>query len=73
MIGGAVLCLAIGIVLTFIPGPAFVFFGLAGALLSIESRWIARVLDRAEVSARKLLARWRRQRAKASRRIGRPT
>jgi hypothetical protein len=67
VLGGAVLAFGIGIVLAVIPGPAFVFFGLAGALVAIESAWVAKKLDRAEVAARKLIARLRRRRRAASR------
>lgn len=67
VIGGAVLSFAIGVVLAVIPGPAFVFFGLTGALVAIESAWAAKKLDRAEVATRKLIARFRRRRRAASR------
>lgn len=60
----AVLSLAIGVVLAFIPGPAFVFFGLAGALMAMQSRAIARFLDRGELRARALHARYRAWRAR---------
>lgn len=58
-----VLCLAIGLVLSVIPGPAIPFFFLAGGLFGTESRSIARLMDGIEVRARKLAAwaqrRWR--------------
>jgi hypothetical protein len=66
LIAAAVLSLAAGIVLLFIPGPAFIFLGLAGALLAVCSARVARVLDRAEVGVRNLCTRhspaaaWRR-------------
>lgn len=47
---------AIGVVLVFIPGPAIVFFFLAGALLASDWRWMARTLDWLEV---KLRAWWK--------------
>ncbi|MGH7944004.1 MAG: hypothetical protein ACREH8_11905 [Opitutaceae bacterium] len=53
----AILFLAIAVVLTVIPGPAFVFFILAGALLATESRTIGRFMDWCEVIVRKLV-RW---------------
>lgn len=43
---------AIGLVLTFIPGPAILFFLLAAGLLSAQSRWMARELDHAELKLR---------------------
>ena len=57
---------AVGVVLAFIPGPAVVFFAVSGALLSTQSRWVARALDKGEVWGRKVLASirawWRRKR-----------
>lgn len=53
----AVVAVAIGLVLVFIPGPAVLFFALAGALLATESLMVARLLDGAEVRVRRL-ARW---------------
>jgi hypothetical protein len=50
----AVLCLAIGAVLSVIPGPALPFFFLAGGLLATESRWVARFMDWSEVRMRKI-------------------
>jgi len=64
MLIAAVASLAIGIVLAFIPGPAILFFALCAALLGAQSRWVARRLDRAEVSTRKLIAAFRARRAK---------
>ena len=64
LIGVAIVFLAIGVVLTVFPGPAFVFFILAGALLAGESRVIARFMDWCEVRARRIIAGakrlWRR-------------
>jgi hypothetical protein len=66
-VGLAVLSLIIGVVLVFIPGPAVLFFALAGALLATQSLWVARKLDRLELNARSVAAsfrRWRRKRAR---------
>ena len=67
-LAGAVVSLAVAVVLVFIPGPAFVFFILAGALLAAQSRWVARRLDRLEVTGRETAIRirawWRRMRRK---------
>ncbi len=52
----ALAAVAIAVVLMFIPGPAVVFFALAGALLASESRGVARFLDWAEVKLRRVLA-----------------
>ena len=65
----AVVCCAVGVVLIFIPGPAFVFFILAGALVASQSRVAARALDRAEVKTWALCGwlrkKWRDLRARA--------
>jgi uncharacterized protein (TIGR02611 family) len=64
LIVAALICVAIGIVLVVMPGPAFVFFILAGGLLATESQTVARFMDWSEVSIRKVVAwakrRWRR-------------
>ena len=71
VIAGAVIAFAIGVVLSILPGPAFVFYALAGALVAIESAWVARRLDRAEVKLRELVTRirtrLRRRRRRSSR------
>jgi hypothetical protein len=51
----AVGCVAVGILLMFIPGPAVLFFLIAGSLLSTESLFVARSLDWSEL---KLRAGW---------------
>jgi hypothetical protein len=60
----AVAFVAIGVVLMFIPGPAILFFLIAGGLLAAESRRVARGLDWSEVKLRKLAswlkARWQK-------------
>lgn len=48
---------ALGVVFMFIPGPAIVFFALAGALLSTDSLPVAKALDWCEVRGRKI-GRW---------------
>src|SRR5690242_10487401 len=45
---GAVVCLAIGVVLAVMPGPAVLFFALAGGLLAAQSATVARFLDATE-------------------------
>jgi uncharacterized membrane protein YbaN (DUF454 family) len=52
----ATVCFAIGVVLSVMPGPAFVFFILAGGLLATESKTIARLMDRSEVLVRRILS-----------------
>ncbi|HTO03936.1 MAG TPA: hypothetical protein VL069_09555 [Opitutus sp.] len=62
--GLAVVAIAVGVVLMFIPGPAILFFLIAGGLLAAESRGVARGLDWGEVRIRRiakwLQARWRK-------------
>jgi hypothetical protein len=53
-------CFAIGVVLSVIPGPAILFFMLAGGLLASESRFVARAMDWSELKLRKLVA-WAKQ------------
>jgi hypothetical protein len=64
IIAGVVLSLGIGVLLSVLPGPAFVFYGIAAALLAIESAKVASLLDRAEVGGRRQLTRFRRWRAR---------
>ena len=52
----AVVCLAIGAVLSVVPGPALPFFFLAGGLLATESLWVARFMDWSEVKVRLIVA-----------------
>lgn len=59
LVVGAVVSLAVAVVLTIFPGPAFVFYGLAGALLATQSIHVARLLDRGELAARALVGRMR--------------
>lgn len=74
--GLAFVAFAVGVVLAFIPGPAVLFFFLAGALLSTQSRYVAEALDKLEVWGRKAFASirawWRRKRGRrnAARKTG---
>ena len=47
-----ILALAVGVVLTFIPGPAILFFLIAGGLFAMQSLRIARALDWGELRLR---------------------
>ncbi|MEO6246200.1 MAG: hypothetical protein ABIQ12_12270 [Opitutaceae bacterium] len=64
--GVAIIALIIGAILVVLPGPAFVFFGIAGALLATESRHVAIVLDWLELRLRPIAAwvqrHWKRLR-----------
>jgi hypothetical protein len=60
-IGAAVALVLIGGVFMFIPGPAILFYALAGALLATDSLPVAKLLDWSEVKIRQLW-RWARQR-----------
>jgi hypothetical protein len=50
----AAVVLVVGVVFAFIPGPAVVFFAIAGALLAAESRPVAVALDWVEVQLRRV-------------------
>lgn len=63
----ALVCVAIGVVLVFIPGPAFVFFILAGALIATQWWKMACWLDQAEVALRRLWTRLKNKWSPASR------
>jgi len=56
----AIILLVIGVVLTFIPGPAIVFYFAGAGLLAGESRTLSRALDWSEVKLRKA-CRWFKQ------------
>lgn len=60
----ALVSAAIGVVLVFIPGPAFVFFILSGALVAIQWWPAAKALDETEARAWPL---WRRLKARFTR------
>jgi xanthosine utilization system XapX-like protein len=64
LLAGALVCILIGVVLVFIPGPAFVFFILAGALVAIQWWPAAKALDRAE---KKVWPVWHRIKARFTR------
>jgi hypothetical protein len=53
----AAAALAVGVVLVFMPGPAVLFFLVAGMLLATESLTVARLLDWGEVRGRRW-GRW---------------
>lgn len=56
----AVVAIAIGLVLAVIPGPAVLFFLVAGILLASEWLWVARLLDWLEVRLRRVAQAARR-------------
>ena len=56
-LGISLVLAAAGVVFVFIPGPAILFFALAGAMLASESRTVARALDWTEL---RLRSGWRR-------------
>ena len=69
-LAGAIASFAVGVVLVFIPGPAFVFFILSAALLATQSQWVARRLDDLELKIRNAATQarawWRRTRHQRS-------
>ncbi len=58
----ALLCLAIAVPLMVLPGPAFVFFAIAGVILAGESRLLATLFDYLEVRVRYWIRRWKNRR-----------
>jgi hypothetical protein len=69
-LGLAVVALVLGVIFAFIPGPAFVFFALAGALLATESRAVAGALDWWELGLR-AFGRWAQRQWKRMGLLGR--
>jgi len=64
----ALLSCLVAIPLMFTPGPAIIFWGLAGFLISGESAWLARTLDWGELRCRE----WWRERRRRRERNNRP-
>ncbi len=60
LIALACLCILIAIPLMVLPGPAVVFYALAGFLVAGESGWVATFMDRGELQLRRLLNRFRK-------------
>jgi len=62
-----VLAFVVGVILVFIPGPAILFFLIAGGLFATQSLFVARALDWSELRTRAavkaLRKRFSRQRA----------
>lgn len=58
---GAIFCLLIAIPLVILPGPAILFFALAGLLLAGESRFMAALFDYLELLGRHWIRRWQRR------------
>ena len=54
----ALLCLAIAVPLIVLPGPAFVFFAIAGVILAGESRLLATFFDYLELRPSHWIQRW---------------
>ncbi len=64
ILGLAGLSVLIALPLMVMPGPAVVFWGLAGFLLAGESAWVARSLDWLELKVLERWRDWRRRRAR---------
>ena len=62
--GLALVCVVIGVVLMFIPGPAILFFGIAGLIVAGDSKAVASGLDWAELKGRAIFF-WGRRRWRA--------
>lgn len=54
--------MAIAVPLMIIPGPAILFWLLAGFLIAGESGTVAKWLDRSELAARRLWNHWKKKR-----------
>jgi hypothetical protein len=63
-VAAAIAALAVGVALSVLPGPAFVFFGLGGVLLASESSHVAQTLDWLELRCRHFGA-WAKRRWKS--------
>ncbi len=61
LIAIALLSIVVAIPLMILPGPATLFYLLAGFLLAGESSWVAALLDHGELLARRLGRRLRRK------------
>ena len=64
IIGGGVLIILVGVFLLPAPGPGMLVVVIGAALTAQESLFVARMLDSAEVSLRRVVARFRRGREK---------
>lgn len=64
ILGLAVLCCLIAMPLMITPGPAVLFWGLAGFLVAGESARAARSLDWLELKCRELWRDWRKRRSR---------
>lgn len=60
----ALLCCLVAIPLMLTPGPAILFWGLAGFLIAGEYAWAARMLDWTELKGREWWRDWRRRRTR---------
>ena len=62
LILAALLCMGIAVPLMVIPGPAVLFWALAGFLIAGESAAAAKWLDLTELTGRQLINRWKARR-----------
>ena len=58
-IGGGLILLALGIIMLVTPGPGLIVAAIGAALIAGESLVAARILDRIDLAASRLWARWR--------------
>lgn len=59
-IGGGLILIALGIVMVVTPGPGFIVAAIGAALIAGESLVAAKMLDRIDLAATRVWARWRR-------------
>lgn len=58
-IGGGLVLIALGIIMLVTPGPGLIVAAIGAALIAGESLVAARILDRIDLAATRLWARWR--------------
>jgi hypothetical protein len=59
-VGGGLILIALGIVMLVTPGPGFIVAVIGAALIAGESLVAAKMLDRIDLAATRVWARWRR-------------
>ncbi|HEX4481874.1 MAG TPA: PGPGW domain-containing protein [Rudaea sp.] len=59
-VGGGLILIALGIVMLVTPGPGFIVAAIGAALIAGESLVAAKMLDRIDLAATRVWARWRR-------------
>ena len=58
-VGGGLVLIALGIIMLVTPGPGLIVAAIGAALIAGESLIAAKILDRIDLAATRLWARWR--------------